>query len=211
MRIILVSIVFFFAVSPVFALTNTYADYFRLLGMAQSNVLIQALESEDLDMVYSAIHRIGELGCTNAKKNIWAWLAQANPAANAGKVQQETSLKEILRASVWAISRIGDDTDAQELVTYAKDIKKDDHETIREIIHALGAIRPSAAGLSFLNRLTREISDERDAEELLLAISNQNFQSSANYLIVMSKNVSFSEGFREKLEKAATDLALKGN
>lgn len=205
-KILLIASLFSFSLG--FGATNSYEDYFGAMSVSHSNLIQQGLNSEDLDAVYSAIKRVGELRLTNMIKDVYEWLGQSNPVANIGKVQRSQQVKNIFNISIWTIGQIGSDRDAQELVTYLKDISQ--KETIRVVIFSLGELHPSVAGLNALNRLTAQITDESIAEILLAAIMKHNSKSSAAPLMEMSKNVTFSENFRNKLSKASKQLVETG-
>jgi hypothetical protein len=103
--------------------TNTYNEYLQSIDAGSADVLIQALHTGDMDLTYGAIKRIGELKLTNARKDIYDWMAQSNPAANQGKEIQSQNLRNIFRICVWTLGQIGNETDAHELVGYLKDIQ----------------------------------------------------------------------------------------
>ncbi len=211
MKVSILFFIMFLMTGAALADTNTYEAYFSKITAADAEVLLQAMSVNDLDMVYGSIKRIGELKLTNTRKQIYEWLSQSNPIANQGKEERSQQLRSIFRISIWTISRIGDERDAQELISYIKDIKDRDKDSLRVlIIAALGEIRPSTAAVSALNRLVETTIDEPIAMDLLNSIMKHNKKVSANYLIMMSKRKYFSPSFVKMIEDSANLLLTQG-
>ncbi len=195
-------------ISSCYAEITTYDDYFKSMDASNYDQLIESIHFNDNDMIYGGIKRIGELKLTNAKKDVFSWMAQSNPMANEGNQKMASQLKDIFLISVWTIGQIGDNQDAIEISKYLKDIK--DKESRMVMIQALGEIRPSPVGLETLNNLSGEITDEKAANILLVAVLKHNSKSSSQYLIKMSTRNGFSSDFKKRLINAANFLLKSG-
>ncbi len=205
--LITVLVIMVFAVTASYSKITTYDEYFKSMDASNYDQIVESFISDDLDMVYGGIKRIGELKLTNARQEIFGLMAQSNPIANQGK-KRINQLKDIFLISVWTMGQIGNNQDAIEIASYLKDIT--DKEGQKALIQALGEIHPSPEGLTALNNLTTQITDETIAETLFIAILKHNSKSSASYLITMSKRHMFSPDFNQRLASAANLLLKSG-
>ncbi len=187
---------------------SKYDVMFANLDSSASNVMFQAMDSMDYDLVYSAIKRAGELKLLSAKTKIKEWLGAANPSANVGKPKQLADMRHIFNISIWAVGRVGNDADAEVFANYWVDIT--DKESRMYIIMALGEISGSPKAISVLNDLTQKVNDERLANVLLESIEKQKSKSSVYPLVMMGNRPNFSKAFKTRANQLAGKLSNSG-
>lgn len=191
-----------------FIYQSPYDPLFVNLDASSSNMLIESLYSEDLNLVYSALKKIGDIKLKAAKVNVKDVLGFTNPAANYGKPMEMAKRKNIYLMSIWVLGRIGDDTDAELLASYIKD--STDIETQYYIILALGEFAPSAKALEALNKMTGYVTDERLAKASINAILKHNSKSSIIPLLKMSERPIFSPEFKKIIANTIDQLGKTG-
>jgi hypothetical protein len=206
------------AVVPGFGYTSPYDEAFSQIDASGYSTLENALKSADIDMVYSAIKRIGELKITNARSIIREWLGQTNPETTRSNPALAARYRNIFNISIWTIGRIGENSDARLLANYWRAVS--DVEGQVAIVNALGNLSNSEIALDALNRLTTTITDERIAFELVDAVVKHNSKKSVVPLMRMASpgrrvtgNVragSFSPEFRAYANKVANQISKEG-
>ena len=191
-----------------FTYQSPYDPLFVNLDASSSNMLIESLYSEDLNLVFSALKKIGDIKLKAAKVNVKDVLGFANPAANYGKPMEQAKRKNIYLLSIWVLGRIGDDKDAEILASYIKD--SSDIETHYYIILALGELAPSVKALEALNRMTEYVTDERLAKACINAILKHNSKTSIIPLLKMSERPIFSPEFKKIIANTIDQLGKTG-
>ncbi len=187
---------------------SVYEGMFVNLDTSSSNILFQAMDSLDFDLVYSAIKRVGELKMTQAKYRVKEWLGAANPSANYGKPKQLADLRNIFHISIWTVGRIGNDADAETFANYWKDIT--DKESRMYIILGLGEMTDSPKATSVLNDITKTVNDERLANLLVEAIEKHQSKSSLYPLMQLSQRPNFSPAFKNRVNQVAGKISKTG-
>ena len=199
-----------FVSSLVFAeYKSPYDAMFKNLNASSSNIIFQSLDSMDINLVYSALKRVGELRYRPAASKVREWISESNPAANVGKAGQRTALRNIFHISIWALGRVGNDEDAKTLASYWRDLR--DKESQLALIQALGEIKGSKIAIDKLNELTKFVTDERLGNALLDSIEKQNSPTSVFPLMVLQRQASFSPAFKKRARALMTKLShVKG-
>ncbi len=188
---------------------SPYDAMFKKIDASSSNIIFQSLDSMDINLVYSALKRVGELRFRKAAPKVREWIAASNPASNAGKADQRTKLRNIFYISIWALGRVGNDDDAAMLSSYWRDLRNKESKIY--LIRALGEIKGSKVAIDKLNSLTKVIRDERLANALLDSIEKQNSPTSVFPLMILEKKSSFSPAFKKRVRTIMTKLShVKG-
>lgn len=174
------------------------------------NVISSSLDdSSDIDMVYSALKRAGQLKMVAVKPRIQSIVAEANPAANQGKDIRIADLRHVFNMGVLVLGKIGNDDDAGILTGFLHDLK--DPASISCVLQALGDLRPSKRALSSLNDYTTSVSmktDSRIVRQLIDSILAHNSRSSINFLFLLQGRVSQNQ--KAYVNTAIKQLNVKG-
>lgn len=171
----------------------------------QLKVLRHALESEDLEKVQRAIKKIGELGLTNVRDRVRIWYGEANPTKSKHNASYLAKLKGIFHTSIWTLTRIGNDKDAETMALTLRGLKDKQGQLL--IITALGEFPESKIALETLNELTAYVDDERIARKLVASLIKFNSSSSQDPLMYMSQRAMFSPKFQMQVAAAGEQIA----
>lgn len=171
----------------------------------QLKVLRHALESEDLEKVQRAIKKIGELGLTNVRDRVRIWYGEANPTKSKHNASYLAKLKGIFHISIWTLTRIGNDKDAETMALTLRGLKDKQGQLL--IITALGEFPESKIALETLNELTAYVDDERIARKLVASLIKFNSSSSQDPLMYMSQRAMFSPKFQMQVAAAGEQIA----
>jgi len=208
MKFIIYLLNFCLFLSILFGYNKKYDPVFQSLGRRASNQILQALDSTDLDMICSALKRVGEIQLKEALPKVKNLIGMANPSSFSGKESLKASYKDIFIIGIWALGRIGDEKDAEIIASYFKDAK--DKEVQLNIIKALGELTNSIVAINELNNITTKITDERLANVLLDSILKHNSKSSILFLLKMQSKNSFSKDFNNRINEAIINLTKYG-
>ncbi|OHD53529.1 MAG: hypothetical protein A2Y33_03920 [Spirochaetes bacterium GWF1_51_8] len=201
-------IIFAGEADKVFTYKSPYDALYADIDASASNMLIDSLYSEDLNIIYSALKRIGELKLKVAKINVKDVLGFSNPVVNSGKPGEQAKRMNIYHMSIWVLGRIGDDSDAEILSSYIKD--STDVQTWYYIIVALGEMAPAPKALEGLHTLTLLVKDERLAYAVVAAILKHNSKTSIIPLLKISDKSYFSPDFKKYVSQVMDQISKTG-
>ncbi|MCX7820501.1 MAG: hypothetical protein N2258_02365 [Brevinematales bacterium] len=163
----------------------------KLKYITDEKYLSEALDDSDLDIVFSALKRVGELKLTNLKSKVIGLIAVANPQANQDKPKLLANYRNIFYLGILVIGKIGNgDDDAPYLTSFLRDTKKDPLAT-SYILMALGEFKGNKKALDFLQEyslLVNPRTDSRVVRALVDAIVAHGNKKSNVYLIKLKKN-----------------------
>ena len=164
----------------------------RFKKNVDAKTIINSLDDQDLDMVFSALKKAGEMRLTNARLKVEGLVASSNPQANLGKGEQATAYRHIFYMGILVLGKIGDDGDGGILGGYLWDLKKDKQGTIY-VLSALGDLTNSRLALNLLNEYIPSIvteSDSRVVKQLVDSLLAHNSRSSIVPLMNVKQKVS---------------------
>jgi len=195
-RLVLLILVFSFSVVYGFEIDDyPYKSKYEasLKNVTDEKFISNALDDRDLDLVYAALKKVGELKLTNLKPKVIALIGSANPQANLGKVMQSANYKHIFYVGLLVMGKIGSsEEDATFIASFLRDTK-DDVIGNMCILKALGDLKGNPKALEFLHQYTlsfKRQEDSRVIRALVDALLSQNKRSSITYLLNLRKRVS---------------------
>ncbi len=162
----------------------------RLKYINDENYLSEALDDGDLDLVFSALKRVGELRLTNLKPKVIGLIGLANPQANQDKPKLLANYRNIFYLGIWVLGKIGNgEDDAPFITSFLRDTKKDPLAT-SYILMALGEFKGNKKVLDFLQEyslLVNPRTDSRVVRALVDSIVAHGDKKSNVYLIKLKK------------------------
>ncbi|MGC8764602.1 MAG: hypothetical protein ACP5QT_01785 [Brevinematia bacterium] len=165
----------------------------RLKNISDESFLSNALDDSDLDLVFSALKRVGELRLTNLKSKVIGLIGIANPQANISRSKLYANYRNIFYLGILVLGKIGSsENDAAYLAGFLRDTKKDVLGTVC-ILQALGELKGNKKALDFLQEYSLTVgyrTDSRVVRSLVDAIVAQGKKSSNTYLISLRGRVS---------------------
>ncbi len=171
--------------------TSKYDE--RLKNISDEAFLSNALDDSDLDLVFSALKRVGELRLTNLKPKVIGLIGAANPQANISKSRFSANYRNIFYLGVLVLGKIGNsEEDATYIASFLRDTKKDVLGSVC-ILQALGELKGSEKALDFLQEYSLTVNyrtDSRVVRSLVDAIVAHGKKSSNTYLISLRGRVS---------------------
>lgn len=163
----------------------------KLKYINDEKYLSEALDDSDLDLVFSALKRVGELKLTNLKPKVIGLISLANPQANQDKPKLLANYRNIFYLGILVMGKIGNgDDDAPFITSFLRDTKKDPLAT-SYILMALGEFKGNKKALDFLQEYSLLITprtDSRVVRALVDAIVSHGNKKSNVYLIKLKKN-----------------------
>lgn len=188
---------------------SRYDNDFAQLDKSNAKLIIENLDVSDMDMVYSAIKRIGELKIrdTKAVLRIRIWLKETAP--NKNNKAKASKLTHIFKISVWTLSIIGDDNDAKIISAGLQGVQNKGNRIT--IIKALGNFTNSIEAKQTLNKLALEVRDERIARQVVYSISKFDALDAQDALDAMAKRAVFSKSFQKEIKKTSEEILSEVN
>ncbi len=187
-----------------FSKTTEYDEMFQFLNASSSNIMIESLGSEDPDLVYTALKRIGQLTLTNARTKVIEAISAANPTANQGKVKRSIRNSDVFNMGVWALSKIGNEKDVNLIASFIKDAPKRENQLY--LFAALGEYWQSTNALRVLHYYTEIIFDEQVLRQIINSIRMHGERSSMIYLIRLGNRPNLSDKFKKYIVETIQDL-----
>ena len=213
-RLVLLILVFSFTVVYSFEIEDyPYKSKYEanLKNVTDVNFISNSLDDSDLDLVYAALKRVGELKLTNLKPKVIALIGSANPQANVGKVMQLANYRHIFYVGLLVMGKIGSsEEDAAFIASFLRDTKNDVMGTMC-ILKALGDLKGNPKALEFLHQYTLSLKRQEDSRiirVLVDALVSQNKKSSIRYLLNLRKRVSQND--QVYINEAIRQLNKKG-
>lgn len=154
------------------------------------DTIVNGLDDQDQDVVYSALKRAGQLKITNIRVKVESIIGSASPIANQGKAVQSTSYRHVFNMGILVLGKIGDESDGPILANYLKDTK--DKIGIICILRALGDLTTSKFALETLNAYTYTMdskTDSRVVREMVDAMVVHNSRTSMGPLLWLKGKV----------------------
>jgi hypothetical protein len=179
---------------------SSFDAQFRNINDVQT--ILTSLDDKDLEVVFSALKRVGELNMVSAKARVQGLLASANPSANQGKDQQSADYKNIFYLAVLIIGNMGSTNDGEILANYFRDINRRDRIAMLCFLSSLGKLTMSKTALQSLNDYALSAysgSDSSVVKELVDALASHKSRSSIPVLFRMQRKVGgmvYKEGER---------------
>lgn len=200
--IFLVNLMFSYEISD-YPHVSKYDD--RLKNITDEKFLSDALDDSDLDLVFSALKRVGELKLTNLKPKVIGLIGISNPQANVSRTKLYANYRNIFYLGILVLGKIGSsDDDAAYLASFLRDTRKDILGTVC-ILQALGELKGNEKALDFLQEYSLTVNyrtDSRIVRSLTDAIVSHGKKSSNTFLIGMRSRVT-------KDDKEYISLAIK--
>jgi len=185
-----------------------YDPMMASLDASQSNIILQALDSPDYDLVCSALKRVGELRLKEAIVQVRNLVSAANPGSNLDKSIQVAKMRDIYILGVWVLGLIGDESDARMLSTYLmKDVF--DKNRAYALIGALGNL-DYPVSRETLHEYAKRVEDERLATLLVESLEKLNHRDSLIPLIRLRERPIFTDAFKARVDQAIRSIKEKG-
>ncbi|GEM_PF-1508151 len=170
-----------------------------------TNLLISSLDDKDLDVVFSAMKRIGQLKITSARFRVEEILGESNPTANEGKAVQRAEFKYLFDMAVLVLGKIGDNQDATTLSKLLRETR--DQISLICLLQALGDLSNSDTALEYLHQyasLINNYSDARVVKGLVDAISAHRSRSSVVVLLTLMNKA--PQNLRDYINDAVKEI-----
>lgn len=178
------------------------------LDKSHSNVILEALNSPDYDLVCSALKRVGELQLKEARLQVRNLVSSANPGSNLDKSIQMAKMRDIYILGVWALGVIGEESDARMLSTYLlKDVF--DKNRAYALIGALGNL-DYPISRETLHEYSKRVEDERLATLLVESLEKLNHRDSLLLLIRLREKPIFTYTFKTRVDQAIRSIKERG-
>ncbi|URA10557.1 hypothetical protein [Thermospira aquatica] len=185
-----------------------YDAMMESLDKSQSNLILEALDSPDYDLVCSALKRTGELQLKEALSRVRNLVSVANPGSNLDKSVQVAKMRDVYILGVWVLGIIGDESDARMLSTYLlKDVF--DKNRAYVLIGALGNL-DYRVSREALHEYSKRVEDERLAMLLVESLEKLNHRDSLLPLIRMRERPIFTDAFKARVDQAIRSIKEKG-
>ncbi len=204
-RILLLSMVL---VGVCWGYNTKYDPMMASLDKSQSNLILEALDSPDYDLVCSALKRAGELELKEALVRVRNLVSAANPGSNLDKSVQVAKMRDVYILGVWVLGIIGDESDARMLSTYLlKDVF--DKNRAYALIGALGNL-DYPVSREALHEYAKRVEDERLAMLLVESLEKLNHRDSLLPLIRLRERPIFTDAFKARVDQAIRSIKEKG-
>jgi len=185
-----------------------YDPMMESLDRSQSNLILQALESPDYDLVCSALKKAGDLKLKEALTQVRNLVSAANPGSNLDKSVQVAKMRDVYILGVWVLGLIGDESDARMLSTYLlKDVF--DKNRAYALIGALGNLDYPVSRQT-LHEYAKRVEDERLAMLLVESLEKLNHRDSLLPLIRLREKPIFTDAFKARVDQAIRSIKEKG-